>query len=70
MGSSLANEIHLTYFRIDANSAVLCNYEVYGLLQDVKKQSSDKKKKSQLKNLATITYQVSCLVAGTFSSFK
>ncbi|KAF0290285.1 DNA-directed RNA polymerase III subunit RPC9 [Amphibalanus amphitrite] len=42
---------------LDASSAVLCNFEVYELLQDVKKQSSGKKKKSQQKNLATITYE-------------
>lgn len=49
-------------FRLDANSAILCNYEVYQLLQDVKKASSSKKKKAEQKNLATITYQVSLSV--------
>ncbi|XP_037092786.1 DNA-directed RNA polymerase III subunit RPC9-like [Pollicipes pollicipes] len=50
---------------LDANSAILCNYEVYELLQDIKKGSSNKKKKNQLKNLATITYQTMKFLDGT-----
>jgi len=48
---------------LDANSAVLCNYEVYQLLQEIKKKPAakgkgkDKERKRGQKHLATITYE-------------
>lgn len=45
-----------TYFRIKANAAFLCNYEVMQVLQQLK--DSTQKKHKREASLATVTYEV------------